>query len=131
MAEYKLGEVESVFADIIWTNEPLSSRRLAELAGQRLNWKRSTTYTILKRLCDRQLFQNSAGVVTSLVSREEFYARQSEQFVQDTFHGSLTAFLAAFSSRKKLSDREIEELQKVIDSMKGVQEPRPSYFQGF
>lgn len=123
MAEYKLGEVESVFADIIWTNEPLSSRRLAELAGQRLNWKRSTTYTILKRLCDRQLFQNSAGVVTSLVSREEFYARQSEQFVQDTFHGSLPAFLAAFSSRKKLSDREIEELQKVIDSMKGVQEP--------
>ena len=123
MAEYKLGEVESVFADIIWTNEPLPSRRLAELAGQRLNWKRSTTYTILKRLCDRQLFQNSAGVVTSLVSREEFYARQSEQFVQDTFHGSLPAFLAAFSSRKKLSDREIEELQKVIDSMKGVQEP--------
>ena len=123
MAEYKLGEVESVFADIIWTNEPLSSRRLAELAGQRLNWKRSTTYTILKCLCDRQLFQNSAGVVTSLVSREEFYARQSEQFVQDTFHGSLPAFLAAFSSRKKLSDREIEELQKVIDSMKGVQEP--------
>lgn len=123
MAEYKLGEVESVFADIIWTNEPLSSRRLAELAGQRLNWKRSTTYTILKRLCDRQLFQNSAGVVTSLVSREEFYARQSEQFVQDTFHGSLPAFLTAFSSRKKLSDREIEELQKVIDSMKGVQEP--------
>ena len=123
MAEYKLGEVESVFADIIWTNEPLSSRRLAELAGQRLNWKRSTTYTILKRLCDRQLFQNSAGVVTSLVSREEFYARQSEQFVQDTFHGSLPAFLAAFSSRKKLSDREIEELQKVIDSMKGQHEP--------
>ena len=123
MAEYKQGEVESVLADIIWTNEPLSSRRLAELAGQRLNWKRSTTYTILKRLCDRQLFQNSAGVVTSLVSREEFYARQSEQFVQDTFHGSLPAFLAAFSSRKKLSDREIEELQKVIDSMKGVQEP--------
>ena len=123
MAEYKLGEVESVFADIIWTNEPLSSRRLAELAEQRLKWKRSTTYTILKRLCDRQLFQNNAGVVTSLVSREEFYARQSEQFVQDTFQGSLPAFLAAFSSRKKLSDEEIEELQRVIDSMKGVREP--------
>ena len=118
MAEYKLGEVESIFADIIWSNEPLSSRRLAELAEQRLKWKRTTTYTILKRLCDRGLFQNAGGEVTSLVSREEFYARQSEQFVEDTFQGSLPAFLAAFSSRKKLSDSEIQELQKIIDSMR-------------
>lgn len=119
MAEYKLGEVESVFADIIWNNEPLSSRRLAELAEERLNWKRTTTYTILKRLCDRELFQNNNGTVTSRVSREEFYARQSEQFVEDTFQGSLPAFLAAFGSRKKLSDEEIDELQKIIDSMRG------------
>ena len=119
MAEYRLGEVESNFADIIWKNEPLTSRRLAELAEQRLNWKRTTTYTILKRLCDRGLFQNQEGTVTSLVSREEFYARQSEQFVEDTFQGSLPAFLAAFGSRKKLSDAEIDELQKVIDSMRG------------
>ena len=119
MAEYKLGEVESIFADIIWNNEPLSSRILAELAEQRLNWKRTTADTILMRLCDRGLFQNNAGTVTSLVSREEFYARQSEQFVEDTFQGSLPAFLAAFGSRKKLSDAEIDELQKVIDSMRG------------
>ena len=119
MAEYRLGEVESVFADIIWKNEPLTSRRLAELAEQRLNWKRTTTYTILKRLCDRGLFQNQEGTVTSLLSREEFYARQSEQFVEDTFQGSLPAFLAAFGSRKKLSDAEIDELQKVVDSMLG------------
>ena len=119
MTEYKLGEVESIFADIIWNNEPLSSRRLAELAEERLNWKRTTTYTILKRLCDRGLFQNNAGTVTSLVSREEFFARQSEMFVEDTFNGSLPAFLAAFGSRKKLSDAEIDELQKVIDSMRG------------
>lgn len=119
MAEYRLGEMESIFADIIWKNEPLTSRRLAELAEQRLNWKRTTTYTILKRLCDRGLFQNQEGTVTSLVSREEFYARQSEQFVEDTFQGSLPAFLAAFGSRKKLSDAEIDELQKVIDSMRG------------
>ena len=119
MAEYKLGEVESIFADIIWKNEPLSSRRLAELAEQRLNWKRTTTYTILKRLCDRGLFQNTGGEVTSLVSREEFEARQSEQFVDSAFHGSLPAFLAAFSSRKKLSDSEIQELKKLIDSMRG------------
>ena len=119
MAEYKLGEVESIFADIIWDNEPLSSRRLAELALERLDWKRTTTFTILKRLCDRELFQNDAGTVTSLVSREEFYARQSEMFVEETFHGSLPAFLAAFGSRKKLSDSEIDELQKVIDAMRG------------
>ena len=81
MAEYRLGEVESIFADIIWKNEPLTSRRLAELAEQRLSWKRTTTYTILKRLCDRGLFQNQEGTVTSLLSREEFYARQSEHFV--------------------------------------------------
>ena len=119
MAEYKLGEVESVFADIIWNNEPLSSRRLAELAEARLNWKRTTTYTILKRLCDRELFQNNNGTVTSRISREEFFARQSEQFVEDTFQGSLPALLAAFGSRKKLSDQEIDELQKIIDSMRG------------
>ena len=119
MAEYKLGEVESIFADIIWNNEPLSSRRLAQLAEERLNWKRTTTYTILKRLCDRGLFQNNAGTVTSLVSREEFFARQSEMFVEDTFNGSLPAFLAAFGSRKKLSDAEIDELQSIIDSMRG------------
>lgn len=118
MADYKLGEIETIFADIIWDNEPLSSRRLAELAQQRLDWKRTTTYTILKRLCDRELFRNEGGTVTSLVSREEFYARQSEQFVEDTFHGSLPAFLAAFGSRKKLSDTEIDELQKVIDAMR-------------
>ena len=118
MAEYKLGEIETIFADIIWDNAPVSSRRLTELAEERLNWKRTTTYTILKRLCDRELFRNKDGKVTSLVSREEFYARQSEIFVDETFHGSLPAFLAAFGSRKKLSDGEIDELQKVIDSMR-------------
>ena len=119
MAEYKLGEVESIFADIIWSNEPLSSRRLAELAEERLHWKRTTTYTILKRLCDREIFQNQGGTVTSLVSREEFYAIQSHQFVEETFQGSLPAFLAAFGSRRKLSDSEVTELQKLIDSMRG------------
>ena len=118
MADYKLGEIETIFADIIWDNEPLSSRRLAELALERLDWKRTTTYTILKRLCDRELFRNEGGTVSSLVSREEFYARQSEKFVEETFHGSLPAFLAAFGSRKKLSDSEIDELQKVIDAMR-------------
>lgn len=119
MAEYRLGEIEAIFADIIWDNEPVSSRRLTELAEERLNWKRTTTYTILKRLCDRGLFQNDGSKVTSLVSREEFHARQSEIFVEETFQGSLPAFLAAFSSRKKLSDADIDALQKVIDAMRG------------
>lgn len=119
MIEYKLGEVESRFADIIWRNEPLSSRRLAELAEAELSWKRTTTYTILKRLCDRGLFQNNGGTVTSCLSRQEFYAVQSEKFVEETFEGSLPAFLAAFGSRKRLSEREIDELQKLIDEMRG------------
>ena len=115
----RLAEVESRFADLIWSNEPLSSRALAELAEKELSWKKSTTYTVLKRLCQKGIFQNQDGTVTSLVSREAFLAVQSEQFVEQTFSGSLPAFLAAFGSRKKLSDREVEELQKIIESMRG------------
>lgn len=118
MAEIKLGEIESRFADIIWNNEPLSSRQLAELAEGELAWKKSTTYTILKRLCEREIFQNQNGTVSSLISREEFFAMQSEKFVEETFDGSLPAFLAAFGSRKKLSDREVEELKKLIEGMR-------------
>ena len=119
MAEYKLGEIETIFADIIWDNEPITTRRLTEMAEERLKWKRTTTYTVLKRICDRELFKTEGGIVTSLVSREEFYACQSEIFVDERFNGSLPAFLAAFGSRKKLSDSEIDELQKVIDAMRG------------
>ncbi len=118
MTEYKLGEVESRFADLIWNHEPLSSRRLAELAEEALSWKRTTTYTILKRLCDRGLFRNEGGTVTSLISKQEFYAVQSEKFVEETFAGSLPAFLAAFGSRKQLSSADIEELQKIINDMR-------------
>ena len=118
MPDYKLGEVESIFADIIWGNEPVSSGRLALLAQEKLSWKRTTTYTILKRLCDRGLFQNCAGTVTSLVSREEFRAAQSEKFVDDTFQGSLPAFLVAFGKRRKLTDAELCQLQEIIDSMR-------------
>ena len=119
MIEAKLGEVESRFADIIWNNEPLTSRRLAERAEQALSWKRTTTYPGLKRLCDRGLFQNEGGTVTALVSREEFFSLQSEKFVEETFDGSLPAFLAAFSRRKKLTNSEIDELQTLIDQMRG------------
>ena len=119
MPSYKLGEIESIFADIIWDNAPLTSRRLAELAEEKLNWKRTTAYTVLKRLCDRGLFQNEKGTVMPLLTRDQFYAMQSERFVEDAFSGSLPAFVAAFSTRKKLSDREIQELQSLIDAMRG------------
>ena len=117
--EARLAEVESRFADIIWSNEPLSSRRLAELAEKELSWKKSTTYTVLKRLCQKGIFQNIDGTVTSVISKEDFFAVQSEQFVEQTFRGSLPAFLAAFGSRKKLSEQEVEELQRIIESMRG------------
>lgn len=115
MIEYRLGEIEMKFASIIWDNEPLSSGELAKKCEQELNWKKSTTYTILHRVCERGLFQNNNGTVTSVVSRMDFLSKQSEQFVEDTFAGSLPSFVAAFTSRRKLSEREIEELQKIID----------------
>ena len=114
----KMGPLESRFADLIWSHEPLPSRELVHLAAEALSWKATTSYTVLKRLCDRGLFQNQGGTVTSLVSRADFYAMQSEQFVEETFEGSLPAFLAAFSSRKRLSDREIDELKAIIDGMR-------------
>ena len=119
MDDKKLGFVESKFADIIWKHEPISSGELVKRCEAELHWKKPTTYTVLRRLCERGIFQNDGGTVRSLISREEFYARQSEMFVEETFHGSLPAFLAAFGSRKKLSDSEIDELQKVIDAMRG------------
>lgn len=118
MGDMKLGAVESRFADLIWQNEPLPSGVLVKLAEQELRWKRSTTYTVLKRLCDRGIFQNEDGTVSSRIARQDFYARQSQQFVDETFHGSLPAFLAAFSRQKKLSDREIEELEALIEEMR-------------
>lgn len=119
MGEMKLGAIEARFADMIWQNEPVTSSQLVKLAQNELIWKKSTTYTVLKRLCDRGIFQNQKGTVTSLISKEAFYAAQSEKFVDDTFGGSLPAFVAAFSSRKKLSEREIDELQQLIEQMRG------------
>lgn len=119
MHEIRLGTIESRFADIIWKNEPLPSGQLVKLAEQELAWKKSTTYTILKRLCDRGIFKNENGTVSSLLSKEEFYALQSENFVDETFEGSLPAFLAAFALRKKLSSHEVDELKHIIDSMRG------------
>lgn len=111
----RLGTIESQFADIIWANEPLSSGTLVKLCEQSLKWKRTTTYTVLKKLSDRGIFQNQNGIVSSRISRAEFYAMQSERFVEETFDGSLPAFLAAFSTRKKLGEEEIQELLRLIE----------------
>ena len=114
MAEIRLGEVESRFADIIWDNEPLHSRDLVKLCEEQLDWNRSTTYTVLRKLSDRGIFKNEGGMVSSLISRKEFHALQSEQFVDKTFDGSLPAFIAAFTRRKALSAKEEELIRRMI-----------------
>lgn len=119
MSDLKMGTAEARFADVIWQNEPITSGQLAKIGATDFNWKKTTSHTVLKRLCERGLFKNEGGTVTSLISRNEYYARHSEQYVEETFGGSLPAFLAAFGTRKKLSDKEIEELQKVIEGMRG------------
>ena len=119
MGELTMGAIESRFAEMIWQREPISSTELVGLAARELGWKKSTTYTVLRRLCERGIFRNEGGAVTSLISRQDFYAVQSERFVEETFSGSLPAFLAAFTTRKKLSDAEIKELQALIDQSRG------------
>ncbi len=116
MDEIKLGVVESQFADIIWSNEPISSGKLVELCKENLDWKKSTTYTVLKKLCERGIFKNDGGVVSSVISKDEFYAMQSEKFVSENFGGSLPAFIAAFTQRNNLSKKDIDEIQKMINS---------------
>ena len=115
MEDVTLGMVETRFAELIWTNAPLHSRELVKLCEAELNWKKPTTYTVLRKLCERGLFRNENGMVSARISREEFYAMQSEKFVEDTFEGSLPAFLAAFTTRKALSQAEIAEIRRLID----------------
>jgi predicted transcriptional regulator len=116
MEELKLGIVEARFADIVWNNAPLSTKELVALCETELNWKRTTTYTVLKKLCERGIFKTEDSTVSVLISRDDFYAMQSEKFVEDTFGGSLPAFIAAFTSRKKISDKELEEIKRMIST---------------
>lgn len=119
MNDFKIGSAEARFADLIWAHEPVTSGEMARLGAAQFNWKKTTSFTVLKRLCDRGIFRNEGGVVTSLISREDFYARHSQQYVEEAFGGSLPAFLTAFGTRKKLSDREIDELERIIEKMRG------------
>lgn len=119
MDERKLGVIEARFADLIWQNQPLSSGTLVRLCEEKLGWKKSTTYTVLKKLCQRGIFRNEGGEVTSLITREEFYSAQSRRFVEESFDGSLPAFIAAFSAGKGLSAEEIAQIRRMIDEMEG------------
>ncbi len=115
MENIQMGVIESRFADIIWQNEPISSSELSKRAEEMLGWKKTTSFTVLKRLCNKGLFENNKGTVTSIIKRDEFYSGQSRQFVNDTFGGSLPAFIAAFTGNKKLTEDEIEALKRLIE----------------
>lgn len=117
MDNYKLGVVEQKFAEIIWLNEPIASGELVKLCLKELEWKKSTTYTVLKKLCEKGIFKNENGVVSSIVSKDEFFALQSKSFVDETFEGSLPAFIAAFTKKQTLSDKEIAEIRAMIDAI--------------
>lgn len=118
MEDYKLGAIESRFADMIWDNEPMTTKQLVDLCAEKLSWKRTTTYSVLKKLSQKGFFKMENSVVTSLVSREEYSAYQSEKFVEENFAGSLPALVLSFGSRKKLSREEIDQLHRAIESMR-------------
>ena len=114
-----MGMVESKFADIIWRTAPVTSSQLVKLGEAEMGWKRTTVHTVLRRLCDKGLFRNDGGVVTARITRDEFYARQSRQYVADSFHGSLPAFIAAFTQGRRLTEEERAELRRMIDETEG------------
>ena len=116
--DIELGEVQAKFADIIWEHEPILSGELTKICEKELGWKKSTTYTVLKKLCEKGIFQNIDGTVTSIISKEAFHFAKSEKFVNENYKGSLPSFLAAFTSRKKLSSKDIDEIQKMIDKIR-------------
>lgn len=118
MRDYELGTVQTEFAELIWAREPIGSGELVKLCSEKFEWKKSTTYTVLRKLCEKGIMKNEDGVVSSVVSREAFYAAKSGQFVDETFKGSLPAFIAAFASGKKLSRKEVDEIQQMIDDFR-------------
>lgn len=116
--DMEIGEVQERFANLVWDHEPIPSGQLVKLCEQELNWKKPTTYTVLRKLCEKGLFRNEDGLVSAVLTREQFASRRSEQFVDNAFHGSLPAFVAAFTAQKSLSAQEAEEIQQMIDKFR-------------
>lgn len=111
----KIFEKEYRFCLILWEHEPVSRAELAKLCEEQLGWKATTTYTVVKRLCDRGVLKNDNSVITSLVSKDEAQSAEIDGFVEEKFEGSLPAFLAAFTRKQKFSEGDLDELQKMID----------------
>lgn len=115
MQKIHLGVIEAKFADMIWEHEPVSSSELVKLSAVEFHWKRTTTHTVLRRLCDKGLFRNDNGMVYTVISKQDFYAGQSRKYVDETFNGSLPAFIAAFTKYNSLTSEEVAEIRKIID----------------
>lgn len=116
MAIIQLGVIEARYADMIWEHEPVTSSELVKMTASEFNWKRTTAHNVLRRLIDKGLFQNENGVVTSVISRDEFYSLQSRQYVEHTFSGSLPAFIAAFMQNSRITAEEAESIRRIIDN---------------
>ena len=112
----KVFESEYRFCLILWEHEPIKSKELVRLCQEQLGWKATTTYTVIKRLSERGVVKNENTIVTSLISKDQAQQAEIDQLVEKTFEGSLPAFLAAFTRRRQLSDREIDAMQAMIDA---------------
>ena len=115
MSTPKVFESEYRFCLILWENEPVKSMTLVKLCKEQLGWRKATTYTVITRLCQRGVIQSEDAVVTSLVSKEEVQAAEIDELVEKTFEGSLPAFVAAFTKHRRLSAKEVDEVQAMID----------------
>jgi len=115
MQDIELGSVQERFADLVWANEPVASGELVKLCAKEFGWKKPTTYTVLRKLCEKGLFKNEDGIVSSIVSKELFYSKRSEQIISESYGGSLPSFIASFISGNRLSPEEASEIQNMIN----------------
>lgn len=118
MEHHHLSDSEYRFLQVVWASEPVGSGQLVELCREKLGWKKSTTYTVLKKLCEKGVLQNQDSTVSARVPREAVDHHTAEDFVDRTFGGSLPGFLTAFMGGRKLTDREAEDLKRLIDQYK-------------
>lgn len=119
MFDSQLGDITHQFMEMIWASEPIRSTNLVHMAEEALGWKKPTTYTVIRRLCEKGLIQNENSIVTALVSKEQFLAEQSDRFIEENFGGSLPLFLAAFSKNHELSEEELAYLRKMLFGKEG------------